>query len=391
MFFVELAYEINVSRQSIYLWETGKSIPDVENIVRLCQILEISLSDLTKGLEKIDDISIKKKNKKIFTILLSVILIIFIVYIFISLRKFVIVSILNNKLNNYSDLDNYYCNKIYYEIDEESLKNKRYYEEKIYYKDGIYRNTYTNYEVNTEETEESIIWIDTVKKEGYIFDKSIDNLRRFDFENEKVATNDGIIAVAATNKIYRGKNELLVNFIYAFNPFFRISSSKSEVINLKISNIDFGNDKFLITGKGNKERIGYLNDITKDAILKYLKLRENITPKSKNDRDILFLSNFKKKLSSFGIEKNIDRAYEKVGLDKKVYKVHTLRHTCATILYKSGIDIRTIQELLGHVKIDTTEIYTHLHDEEVMEAMFEHPLSRFKMANAKSYCSEMAS
>ena len=165
----------------------------------------------------------------------------------------------------------------------------------------------------------------------------------------------------------------------------------SEVINLKISNIDFGNDKFLITGKGNKERIGYLNDITKDAILKYLKLRENITPKSKNDRDILFLSNFKKKLSSFGIEKNIDRAYEKVGLDKKVYKVHTLRHTCATILYKSGIDIRTIQELLGHVKIDTTEIYTHLHDEEVMEAMFEHPLSRFKMANAKSYCSEMAS
>lgn len=226
----ELAYEINVSRQSIYLWETGKSIPDVENIVRLCQILEISLSDLTKGLEKIDDISIRKKNKKVFTILLSVILIIFIVYVFISLRKFVIVSILNNKLNNYSDLDNYYCNKIYYEMDEESLKNKRYYEEKIYYKDGIYKNTYTNYEVNTEETEESIIWIDTVKNEGYIFDKSINNLRRFDFESEKVATNDGIISIAATNKIYRGKNELLVNFIYAFNPFFRISSSKNEYI-----------------------------------------------------------------------------------------------------------------------------------------------------------------
>ena len=68
------------------------------------------------------------------------------------------------------------------------------------------------------------------------------------------------------------------------------------------------------------------------------------------------------------------------------YCVHTLRHTCATLLYRKGINIRTIQELLGHVQIDTTEIYTHLHDQEVMDAMLDHPLSQFKMANAEAFC-----
>ena len=63
-----------------------------------------------------------------------------------------------------------------------------------------------------------------------------------------------------------------------------------------------------------------------------------------------------------------------------------VRHTCATLLYRNGVDIRTIQEILGHVQIDTTEIYTHLHDQEVMDAMLDHPLSQFKMANAEAFC-----
>lgn len=164
----------------------------------------------------------------------------------------------------------------------------------------------------------------------------------------------------------------------------------SEVINLKISDIDFENDKFLIFGKGNKERMGYLNNITKEAIEKYLKIRKEIHPKNNIDNDILFLSSKKCKFSSRGIEQAIDKAYDKSGLDSKIYTVHTLRHTCATLLYKAGIDLKIIQELLGHIQIDTTEIYTHLHDEEVMNAMFEHPLSKFKMANAQQFC-EMAS
>ena len=192
-------------------------------------------------------------------------------------------------------------------------------------------------------------------------------------------------------KVYSGAskiNEVRDNAILhiILNCGLRIS----EVKNLKISDIDFNDNKFLIFGKGNKERYGYLNDITKNAILKYMNLRKNITPKSSKDNDILFLSSYKKRLSSFGIEKAIDKAYEKVGIDSKIYTVHSLRHTCATLLYKSGIDIKTIQEILGHVQIDTTEIYTHLHDEEVMNAMFIHPLSKFKISNAISFDNEVA-
>ena len=78
------------------------------------------------------------------------------------------------------------------------------------------------------------------------------------------------------------------------------------------------------------------------------------------------------------------RAYRKVNIDENEYTVHTLRHTCATLLYRSGVDIKKIQELLGHVQIDTTEIYTHLNDIEVKEVMNKHPLAYFKMEDALS-------
>ena len=88
----------------------------------------------------------------------------------------------------------------------------------------------------------------------------------------------------------------------------------------------------------------------------------------------------------FTINKIVKRAYRKANLDDKVYTVHTLRHTCATILYRAGVNIKTIQELLGHVQIDTTEIYTHLNDQEVKEVMLNHPLAQFKIADALAYC-----
>ena len=159
----------------------------------------------------------------------------------------------------------------------------------------------------------------------------------------------------------------------------------SEVINLQIKDIDFSNNKFIIFGKGNKERIGYLNKSTKAALLEYMEIRKNIKGINEKDKNILFIGNNKKRLSSSNLERQIDKAYEKANLDKQIYKVHTLRHTCATLLYKAGIDIKTIQELLGHVQVDTTEIYTHLHDEEVMKEMFNHPLSKFKMKDAMQY------
>lgn len=156
----------------------------------------------------------------------------------------------------------------------------------------------------------------------------------------------------------------------------------SELKNLSIDDLDLKSNNFSIIGKGNKERTGYINDITRKALDEYLKVRDKLNPKTKT----LFVSKYGLKMSSTAIEKIVKRAYKQAEIDDEDYCVHTLRHTCATLLYRNGVDIRTIQELLGHVQIDTTEIYTHLHDQEVMDAMLDHPLSQFKMANAEAFC-----
>lgn len=180
------------------------------------------------------------------------------------------------------------------------------------------------------------------------------------------------------------ENEIRDNAI--LHIFLNCGLRVSEVSNLNITDFDFNKDTFTILGKGNKERIGYLNKSTKEALLKYLELRKTVTAKSLKDNDALFLSLEKKRISICNIRKNIKKAYKKVGLNEDKYSVHTLRHTCATLMYKSGININTIKEVLGHVRIDTTEIYTHLHDKDVMKAIQEHPVSKFKIADALTYC-----
>lgn len=159
----------------------------------------------------------------------------------------------------------------------------------------------------------------------------------------------------------------------------------SEVCSLDISDFNFESNTFLIKGKDNKERMGYLNETAKKAVLKYIDVRKNIIPKKRKDENALFLSNKLVRITTSAIRKSIKKTYNKVNIDNKTYSVHTLRHTCATLLYKSGTDIKTIQEILGHSQVNTTKIYTHLHDEEVMKSMQEHPLGNFKMADALAY------
>ena len=156
----------------------------------------------------------------------------------------------------------------------------------------------------------------------------------------------------------------------------------SELKNLELEDINMNNKSFSIIGKGNKERTGYLNDISKNALNEYLNIRDRLNPKS----NTLFVSKYGKKMSSTAIEKIVKRAYKRANIKDDNYCVHTLRHTCATLLYRNGIDIRTIQDLLGHVQIDTTEIYTHLHDENVMNAMLGQSLAKFMMADVESFC-----
>lgn len=179
-------------------------------------------------------------------------------------------------------------------------------------------------------------------------------------------------------------NEIRDNAI--LHLFLNCGLRLSELRNLNVNDLDFDDNKFTIFGKGKKERKGYINEATRNALLKYLDTRKDIQNDLSNRNKPLFLSKYGIRISESCIKMIIKKAYTQANIDNDIYSVHTLRHTCATLLYISGIDIRTIQELLGHVQIDTTEIYTHLHDEKVMDAMLNHPLAQFKMSNALAFC-----
>ena len=149
----------------------------------------------------------------------------------------------------------------------------------------------------------------------------------------------------------------------------------SELINLKLSNIFFEENIMKITGKGNKERFVPLGNIALNEIKQYLKIRNKNIIDTKFS-DIVFLNRYGRGLTRSMIFKIISDSYKKVGLDKKI-SPHTLRHSFATHLLKNGADLRTIQLILGHESITTTEIYTHLdtyHLEEVLKKY--HPRSK---------------
>ncbi len=142
----------------------------------------------------------------------------------------------------------------------------------------------------------------------------------------------------------------------------------SELVNLKLSNIFFKENIIKIMGKGNKERFVPLGNIASNEIREYLKIRNKNIIDSKFS-DILFLNRYGRGLTRSMIFKIISDSYKKISLDKKI-SPHTLRHSFATHLLKNGADLRTIQLILGHESITTTEIYTHLdtnHLDEVLK------------------------
>lgn len=147
----------------------------------------------------------------------------------------------------------------------------------------------------------------------------------------------------------------------------------SELTGINIDSIK--EDKLSVIGKGNKERIVFLNDNCLYAIKKYLELR----PISKNT-NALFLSIQKRRISNRTIQLRLKKYIKISGLDPKLYTPHKLRHTAATLMYKYGnVDIRTIQSILGHTSVATTQIYTHLDDEDIKLGISKNPISKLKI------------
>lgn len=133
-----------------------------------------------------------------------------------------------------------------------------------------------------------------------------------------------------------------------------------------------------VIGKGNKERTIYLNKACLDAIEDWMKARANIKIKPSHDK-ALFVSKRGTRISDDMIQISIKRLMAQAGIDTKVYSVHKLRHTAATLMYKYGhVDIRNLQQILGHQSVSTTQIYTHVDDEQLQKAIDSNPLAGFK-------------
>ncbi|CDZ74931.1 Tyrosine recombinase XerC [Peptoniphilus sp. ING2-D1G] len=145
----------------------------------------------------------------------------------------------------------------------------------------------------------------------------------------------------------------------------------SELTGLNLKDIK-DDDRLVVTGKGSKQRSIYLNKATKHAIDDYLKIR----PKSEDKA--VFLSNRNKRISNRQVQRIVEKYVAKSGLDPDKYTVHKLRHTAATLMYQYGnADIRSLQEILGHESVTTTQIYTHINDESLRQTVENNPLSDF--------------
>ena len=166
---------------------------------------------------------------------------------------------------------------------------------------------------------------------------------------------------------YDYRNKAMLELL--FSTGIRIS----ELINLKIQDIDLINNVIKVLGKGSKERIIPIDDIATKHLTNYINNYRYPLLKKNTNIDYLFINNLGNKISRVGFFKFIKKEAVRANIKKDI-SPHTIRHTFATILLKNGADLRVIQELLGHSDIKTTQIYTHLIKEQLKKEYFDkHP------------------
>lgn len=157
--------------------------------------------------------------------------------------------------------------------------------------------------------------------------------------------------------------------------FLNCGMRLSELVSLNLSDIR-SNNTIVVTGKGNKERTIYLNDACIDAINAYLPYRP---VDGVRDKNALFISRQKGRISNKTVQYIVKSTLEKAGLGDRDLSTHKLRHTAATLMYQYGdVDVLAIKEILGHESLSTTQIYTHIMDEQLKQAAASNPLSSVK-------------
>ena len=154
--------------------------------------------------------------------------------------------------------------------------------------------------------------------------------------------------------------------------FLNCGMRLAELITINLG--DFKDDTIKITGKGNKERLVYLNTACQAALEHYLPARAALN--NLRDKEALFVSKKTgRRLTARRVEQIVANCLKSAGLDNMGYSPHKLRHTAATLMYQGGVDMLAIKEILGHENVSTTQIYTHINQQQLKQAVEASPLA----------------
>ena len=160
--------------------------------------------------------------------------------------------------------------------------------------------------------------------------------------------------------------------------FLNCGMRLSELCGINLNDMDRELRSLRVLGKGNKERIVYLNDACRDALSKYLVIRKSDKYKKINT-NALFISKQYNRISNKTVQWLVYKYLSLAGLEYKHYSTHKLRHTAATLMYQTGkVDVRVLKEILGHEQLNTTQIYTHVSNKGMQDAIDNNPLASVK-------------
>ena len=167
--------------------------------------------------------------------------------------------------------------------------------------------------------------------------------------------------------------------------FLNTGMRLSELVGLNLNSFDSDITRVVVHGKGDKERVIYLNSAARRAVIDYLKVR--LDPKHIITSDkAFFLSKRQQRISNKTVQWMVNKYLDLACLGGRGLSVHKLRHTAATLMYQSGkVDIRVLKDILGHEQLNTTQIYTHVVDRNMEDAMANNPLSDIKITAKMPY------
>lgn len=164
--------------------------------------------------------------------------------------------------------------------------------------------------------------------------------------------------------------------------FLNCGMRLSELVGIDLGHIEDDLSKLFVTGKGNKMRVVYLNSACRHALTQYLRVRQSKATEHGQpiiDKQALFLSSRRTRISNQMVQTMVYKYLDLAGLGGRGLSVHKLRHTAATLMYNEGdVDVLTLKDILGHEQLSTTQIYTHLSNKKLEEAVESNPLAKIK-------------